>query len=103
MDSNDETVKRLIYNDNSKCMKDNQTRKVLGINWNMSRNELELEISDIAKLALQLPETKQNIFKITAMLYDPLGLVSAIVRQSKLIYQLLSKEKTNWDTCTRIY
>ena len=103
MDSNDETVKRLIYNDNSKFMKDNQTRKVLGINWNISRNELELEISDIAKLALQLPETKQNIFKITAMLYDPLGLVSAIVRQSKLIYQLLSKEKTNWDTCTRIY
>ena len=84
-------------------MKDNQTRKVLGINWNISRNEPELEISDIAKLALQLPETKQNIFKITAMLYDPLGLVSAIVRQSKLIYQLLSKEKTNWDTCTRIY
>ena len=52
-DSNDETVKRLIYNDNSKFMKDNEIRKVLGINWNISRDELELEISDLAKLALQ--------------------------------------------------
>ena len=32
------------------------------------------------------------------MFCDPLGLVSPIVLQSKLIYQSLSKEKTNWDT-----
>ena len=97
-ESNDETVKRLIYNDNSKFMKDNEIRKVLDINWNISRNELELEFSDLAKLALQLPATKRNILKITAMFYDPLGLVSPIVLQTKLIYQSLCKEKINWDT-----
>ena len=32
------------------------------------------------------------------MFYDPLGLVSPIVLQSKLIYQSLCKEKINWDT-----
>ena len=31
------------------------------------------------------------------MFYDPLGLVSPIVLQSKLIYQSLCKEKINWD------
>ena len=30
-DSNDETVKRLIYNDGSKFMKDNEIRKVLDL------------------------------------------------------------------------
>ena len=79
-------------------MKDNKIRKVLSINWNISRDELELEFSDLAKLALQLPATKRNILKITAMFYDPLGLVSPIVLQTKLIYQSLCKEKINWDT-----
>ena len=86
-------VKRLIYNDNSKFMKDNEIRKVLGISWNISRGELELAFSDLAKLALQLPATKQNILKRTTIFYDPLGLVLPIVLQSKLIYQFLCKEK----------
>ena len=51
-DFNDETVKRLIYNDDSKFIKDNEIRKVLGNNWNISRDELEFEFSDLAKLAL---------------------------------------------------
>ena len=96
-DSNAETVKRLICNDNSKFMKENEIRKVLGINWNISHDKLELEISDLAKLALQLPATKRNILKITAMFYDPLGLVSPIVPHSKLIYQSLRNKKINWD------
>ena len=39
-------------------MKENEIRKVLGINWNISHDKLELEIFDLAKLALQLPATK---------------------------------------------
>ena len=96
-DSNNKTVKRLICNDNSKFMKDNEIRKVLGVNWNISHDKLELEISDLAKLALQLPATKRNILKITATFYDPLGLVSPIVPHSKLIYQSLRNKKINWD------
>ena len=97
-DSNDETVKRLIYNDGSKFMKDNEIRKVLGINSNISCDKRELEFSDLAKLAVQLPATKQNILKITGMFYEPLGLVSPVVLQSKLIYQSLCKDKINWNT-----
>ena len=54
-DSNNETLKRLICNDNSKFMKDNEIRKVLGINWNSSYDKLELEIYDLAKSASELP------------------------------------------------
>ena len=54
-DSNNETLKRLICNDNSKFMKDNEIRKVLGINWNSSYDKLELEIYYLAKSASELP------------------------------------------------
>ena len=97
-DSNDETVKRLICKDNTKFMEDNEIRKVSVINWKISHDELQLEISDLAKLALQLPATKQNILKTTALFYDPLGLVLPIVLQSKLIYHSLCIEKINWNT-----
>ena len=65
-------------------MNNNKIWKVLGINWNIPHDEIDLEISDLAKLALQLPATKRKILKITDMFYDPLGLVSPIVLQSKL-------------------
>ena len=65
-------------------MNNNKIWKVLGINWNIPHDETDLEISDLAKLALQLPATKRNILKITEMFYDPLGLISPIVLQSKL-------------------
>ena len=90
-DSDNETVKRLICNDNSKFMKSNKIRKVLGINWNIFHDKPELEISDLTKIALELPATKRNILKIIAIFYDPLGLVSSIVLQSKLIYHSLCK------------
>ena len=50
------------------------------------------------KLALQLPATKRNVLKITTMFYNPLGLVSLVVLQWKLIYLSLCKEKIDWDT-----
>ena len=94
-DSNDEPIKRLICNDNSKTIKDNKIRKVSVINWNISHEGFELEISNLAKLALQLPAAKRNILRIIAMFYDPLGLVSPVVLQLELIYQSPCKEKVN--------
>ena len=35
-------------------MKDNEIRKVFGINWNIYHDKLELEIYDLAKLASEL-------------------------------------------------
>ena len=92
-DSHDEPVKRLICHDNSKTIKKNEIRKVLGINWNISHEEFKLEISNLVKLALQLPATKRNNLSIIAMFYDPFGLVSSIILQLKLIYSRSRKRK----------
>ena len=66
-DSNDETVKRSICDDNSKFIKDNVIRKILGIIWNIFHDELEifdLAELDQPKLDQQLTATKRNILKI---------------------------------------
>ena len=54
-------------------------------------SDIELEISDIAKLALQLTTAKQNE-NICRFLWS----VIPIVLQLELIYQSLCKEKEKW-------
>ena len=41
--------------------------------------------------------TKLNLLKINATLFDPLGLVSPITIQEKLLFKLLGIGKTDWD------
>ena len=62
-------------------------RKVLGINWDIPRDELVMEFSAIAKTGLQLPFTKRNILKTSASFFDPIGLISPIVLQVKLLFK----------------
>ena len=96
-ESNDDSLNQVIKNSDQQ-KRQNDIRKVLGLNWNNFRDEFQFEFTDLVKLASELPATKRNIFKVTAMFYDPLGLISPIVLQSKLIYQSLCKEKLTWDT-----
>ena len=52
----------------------------------------------IVDLAEQLEPTKRSILKISAMFYDPLGLIAPIVLPSKLIFHEISVAKYDWDT-----
>ena len=52
----------------------------------------------IVDLAEQLEPTKRSILKISAMFYDPLGLIAPIVLPSKLIFHKISVAKYDWDT-----
>ena len=41
------------------------------------------------------PLTKRNILRVTAKLFDPLGIVSPVFIKNKILFQKLSKK--NWD------
>ena len=97
MESKDNSLNQVIKNSDQQ-KRQNDIRKVLGLNWNNFRDEFKFEFTDLVKSASELPATKRNILKVTAMFYDPLGLISPIVLQSKLVYQSLCKEKLTWDT-----
>ena len=64
-------------------------RKVLGINWDIEKDLFVFDFDEIVQLAKDLKFTKRNLLKINATLFDPLGLISPITLQGKLLFKLL--------------
>ena len=73
-------------------------RNVLGLNWDTNNDFLVYEFADIIAVASKLEITKRNILRVSAMFYDPLGLICPIVLQFRLIFQSLCAEKLEWDS-----
>ena len=72
-------------------------RKVLGINWDIEKDLFGFDFDEIVQLAKDLKFTKRNLLKINATLFDPLGLISPITLQGKLLFKLLCIDKSDWD------
>ena len=72
-------------------------KKVLGISWDIESDDFVFTFEDILSLTETLAVTKRNILKVAASFFDPLGLISPIVIQVKIIFQMLCKEQIHWD------
>ena len=72
-------------------------QKVLGVNWHANNDFLIYEFADIIDAASKLEITKRDILRVSAMFYDPLGLICHIFLQFRLIFQSLCAEKEEWD------
>ena len=72
-------------------------QRVLGICWNPVEDELQFDVKMIAQLAKQVKPTKRTIVSLAVKCYDPLGIISPIIVNLKLIVQELCKMKVNWD------
>ena len=46
---------------------------------------------------MKLKFTKQNILRVSAKFYDPLGIISPITLQAKLLFKSLCAENLTWD------
>ena len=71
--------------------------KVLGFIWNTKIDALSIKFCEIVELAKSLSETKRNVFKVIAKLFDPLGLVTPISTPLKVLMQELFQSKYKWD------
>ena len=47
--------------------------------------------------AEEIQISKRNILKISSSFFDPLGLITPMVIQAKLIFQLMCREQLDWD------
>ena len=72
-------------------------QKILGVHWNFIHDQLVFDLSDIAQYAATLEPTKRNIVGVSAKFYDPLGLVSPVTVQFKLLFKALCEAKLKWD------
>ena len=74
-----------------------ESKKVLELEWETESGEFVFRSEEFVKMALELSPTKRNIFRVTASLYDPFGLISPITAGVKIIFQILCEGKYEWD------
>ena len=74
-----------------------QLKNILGESWDIIADVFVVEFESIVKMAQKLKMTKRNLLRVSSSFYDPLGLISPVSIQAKLILQLLYKEKLDWD------
>ena len=74
-----------------------ETVKILGLNWNTESDEFCYDFSEIIELAKSLPVSKRTLLKLTAKIFDPLGILSVFTVNMKAMFQSLCIDKVSWD------
>ena len=72
--------------------------KVLGVLLNKNTDTLICRFDQLIELARKLPPNKRNVLRLTASVFDPLGIVSPVIMQTKLLFQSLCSQNYGWDT-----
>eukprot|EP00731_Ephydatia_muelleri_P024188 Em0016g459a len=76
---------------------DNYEQRILGVCWDTARDELLFNVKPVVDLAKKIHVTKRSVVSIAAKFYDPLGIISPITVQLKMMAQNLWQLKIGWD------
>ena len=68
--------------------------KVLGLQWDTKNDTLSLKNP---KLSEKVVETKRQLLKAVASIFDPTGIFSPFVASAKFLLHELSQDKLSWD------
>ena len=71
--------------------------KLLGVRWDTQQDEFWFDFKDVTTFVKSLPPTKRSILRISAKMFDPLGLLSPFIIGAKILFQVLCKSKREWD------
>lgn len=71
--------------------------KVLGVQWNIVRDELVVDVSEVAEQASTCSPTKRSVVGVVSKFFDPLGILSPVIIVFKLFLQELTKSQIDWD------
>lgn len=67
-------------------LSDLKQSKLLGIIWDSHTDKLLFDFSDVIEYASSLSPTKRSVLKVTAKLFDPLGLLSPFIIRLKVMF-----------------
>ncbi|KAL5491930.1 hypothetical protein EMCRGX_G017306 [Ephydatia muelleri] len=70
---------------------------MLGVKWKPSEDELVFDLSALLHDIAAIKPTKRNIIGLSARIYDPLGILSPVTVQFKMLFQDICAAKLNWD------
>ena len=60
---------------------------MLGIEWDVNKDEFIFTFSDIIETAESSPVKKRNILKTSAMFFDPLGPIYPLILHVELLFK----------------
>ena len=75
----------------------NRYVKFLGINWDVDTDEFHFDLSELIAFAQALPSTKRSVLKLSAKIFDPMGLVTPFTINMKMLFQSLCTTGVDWD------
>ena len=62
------------------------------MNWDIVKYKFQISFDEICEFAMRLPFTKRNILRISAMFYDPLGVISPLILQRRPLFKNICNE-----------
>ena len=71
--------------------------KILGISWNEDSDEFCYDLGELGEYAKSLPSTKRSVLKLSAKVFDPIGLFAPFTVTMKMLFQTLCTTSVNWD------
>ena len=71
--------------------------KVLGVQWDVNRDELVFDVSEVVDQVNVHSPTKCSVVGVVSRFYDPIGLLSPVIIVFKVFLQELTKAGMNWD------
>ena len=71
--------------------------KLLGTMWNSVSDEFTFCFSELINLVGKLPKSRRSLLKVTASIFDPLGLLSPFIIKLKLLFQTPCHRRVGWD------
>ena len=63
--------------------------KILGLNWDIQNDEFYYDFDEIIVYANSLPPTKASVLRVTAKMYDPLGILTPLTVKLIEMFQQL--------------
>ena len=81
----------------SKTESSNTQVKILGMSWDTNEDHFCFEFENLLSYMQSLSPTKRSVLRLSAKIFDPLGLLSPFVISIKILFQTLCKGKVNWD------
>ena len=103
--TNDSTLQQMIDRTEGEAAKNipvsqpavDKPLKILGLGWNISRDNFCVDFNELIQFVNTLPPTKRSLLRVTAKVYDPFGFISPFTVSFKVIFQQLCTQKVNWD------
>lgn len=72
-------------------------QRILGVKWNFVQDRLVFDLSELASLVRSIEATKRHIVSVASKFYDPLGFISPVTIQFKMLFRDMCVSKVGWD------